>query len=319
VIEEPVIRIGSIDLGERIEVRDFDDLLDYRQATGSFALAKAAIALSGITPGRPGPTRRKTLSKVLAEFGGGIELTTLAAIPKGSGLGTSSIMGAVVVAALGRVMGRQLSQRELFHRVLRLEQALTTGGGWQDQIGGAVNGVKMIVTEPGMVPDAHIHYLPVDILDPQANGGRTLLYYTGVTRLAKNILQQVVARYLNRDREATATLRDIGLLARDVMDTFIRKDIERFGSLMDAAWQLNKRLDPNSSSVEIEALFARVRPHIYGGKLLGAGGGGFLLLVCRSPDDAVALRRMLERNPPNPRARFFDFAVSHEGLVVTVC
>ena len=317
VIREPVIRIGSIDLGERIEVREFEDLLDYRQATGTFALAKAAMVLSGLSP--TGGNHRKTLRKSLEDFGGGIELTTLAAIPKGSGLGTSSIMGAVIVAALGRMMGRPLSPRELFHSVLRLEQALTTGGGWQDQIGGVVDGVKTIVTEPGMVPDAHIHYLPLDVLDPSANGGRTLLYYTGITRLAKNILQQVVARYLNRDRATMATLRHIGAVAREVMDAFIRKDIERFGVLMDVAWQLNKRLDPNSSNGQIEALFARVQPHIYGGKLLGAGGGGFLLLVCKSPQDAAAVRTMLDADPPNDRARFFDFNVSTEGLVVTVC
>ncbi len=317
VIDEPLIRIGSIDLGVRIEVRDFDDLMDYRQATGSFALVKAAMVLSGLTPNAGG--HKRTLKKVLQAFGGGIELTTLAAIPKGSGLGTSSIMGAVIVAALGRAMGRQLPPRVLFHSVLRLEQALTTGGGWQDQIGGVVNGVKMIVTAPGMVPDAHIHYLPSDILDPSANGGQTLLYYTGITRLAKNILHQVVGRYLDRDRSAMATLRHIGAVAREVMDAFIRKDIERFGYLMDVAWQLNKRLDPNSSNDEIEALFARVRPHIYGAKLLGAGGGGFMLLVCRSPQDAAAVRQMLDADAPNSRARFFDFNVSTEGLVVTVC
>jgi fucokinase len=316
VIDEPVIKIGSIDLGQRIEIRDFEHLLDYRQATGSFALAKAAMALSGLAPG---PGRGKTLRKALRDFGGGIELTTLAAIPKGSGLGTSSIMGTVIVAALGRVQGRPLSQRELFHSVLRLEQALTTGGGWQDQIGGVVDGVKMIVTAPGMVPDAHIHYLPCDILDPQANGGRTLLYYTGITRLAKNILHEVVGRYLNRDRAAMATLRQIGAVAREVMDAFIRKDIERFGRLMDVAWQLNKRLDPNSSNEQIEALFERVGPHIYGGKLLGAGGGGFMLLVCKSPQEAAEVRRTLDADPPNSRARFFDFDVSAEGLVVTVC
>jgi galactokinase/mevalonate kinase-like predicted kinase len=318
VIDEPVIRIASIDLGARIEIRDFDRLLDYRQATGSFALAKAAMVLSGLSPGA-GPGGNRTLEKALDAFGGGIELTTLAAIPKGSGLGTSSIMGAVIVAALGRVMGRQLSQRELFHSVLRLEQALTTGGGWQDQIGGVVDGVKMIVTEPGMVPDAHIHYLPQDILDPKTNGGSTLLYYTGITRLAKNILQQVVGRYLDRDRAAMATLRHIGAVAREVMDAFIRKDIERFGSLMDVAWQLNKRLDPSSSNDEIDTLLARVQPHIFGGKLLGAGGGGFMLLVCKSTQDAAAVRRMLDADPPNGRARFFEFDISNEGLVVTVC
>jgi galactokinase/mevalonate kinase-like predicted kinase len=192
VIDEPVIRIGSIDLGARVEITSFDELTDYRQATSSFALAKAALVLSCLSPqGRTG-AGKAGLKKALEQFGGGLELTTLAAIPKGSGLGTSSIMGAVIFAAIQRVIGRELSQRELFHSVLRLEQALTTGGGWQDQIGGAVDGVKMAVTEPGFVPDARIHHVLPDILDPKTNGGLSLLYYTGVTRLAKNILQQVV-------------------------------------------------------------------------------------------------------------------------------
>jgi fucokinase len=319
VIDQPVIRIGSIDLGVRIEVRRFEDLLDYRKATGSFALAKAALVLSGIAPISNGSSRQKSLKTVLKGFGGGIELTTLAAIPKGSGLGTSSIMGAVIVAALARVTGRRLSQRELFHQVLKLEQALTTGGGWQDQIGGVVDGVKLIVAEPGMIPDARIYFVPSDILDPRANGGQTLLYYTGVTRLAKNILQQVVGGYLNRHRATMATLRSIHETAREAMDAFIRKDIEKLGVMIDAAWQLNKRLDPNSSNEQIEELFARVRPHVFGSKLLGAGGGGFMLMICKSPRDAVTIREMLEAGPPNERARFFDYDISHEGLVVTVC
>jgi len=318
VIDEPVIRIGSIDLGVRVEIRRFKDLLDYRKATGNFALAKAALVLAGLSPQVGDGARPRTLKKVLESFGGGVELTTLAAIPKGSGLGTSSIMGAVIAAALARAVGRDLSQRELFHQVLRLEQALTTGGGWQDQIGGVVDGVKMIVTESGMVPDAHIHYVPHDIIDPQNNGGQTVLYYTGITRLAKNILQQVVGRYLSRDRATVATLGRIGDVARGVMDSFIRKDIARFGALIDTAWRLNKRLDPNSSNDEIEALLARVRPYIYGGKLLGAGGGGFLLMICKSPADAMAVHQMLETEPPNERARFFDYSISDEGLVVTV-
>ena len=91
------------------------------------------------------------------------------------------------------------------------------------------------------------------------------------------------------------------------MDAFIRKDLAQFGRLMDVAWQLNKRLDPNSSNDEIEALFARVRPHIYGGKLLGAGGGGFMLMVCKSPDDAAAVRRDARTRAaerPGPLLRF---------------
>ncbi|MBL7154184.1 MAG: hypothetical protein ISS79_10750 [Phycisphaerae bacterium] len=317
VIDEPVIHISSIDQGASIRISNFDELLDYRRATSSFALAKAALVLSGLSPGTGG--RGGGLKKVLQRFGGGIEVTSLAAIPKGSGLGTSSIMGAVIFAAIQRVMGRELSQRELFHSVLRLEQALTTGGGWQDQIGGAVEGVKMIVTDAGLIPDARIHYVPSDVLDPGANGGHSLLYYTGVTRLAKDILHQVVGRYLNRDRAAMGTLRRMRFVAKSVAEALIRKDIAEFGGLVDLAWELNKQLDPNSTNTEIDRLFERVRPFIYGAKLLGAGGGGFMLMICRSANDAGAVRQMLEDEPSNERARFFDFDVSDTGLTLTVC
>ncbi|MFC1677915.1 hypothetical protein ACFL3G_12755 [Planctomycetota bacterium] len=314
-----MVRIGSIDLGERIEITELDDLMDYRKATSNFALAKAALVLSGFSPAMKFWRKGTSLKKMLSKFGGGIELTTLAAIPKGSGLGTSSIMGAVIIAAIGRAMGRELSQRELFHNVLKLEQALTTGGGWQDQIGGVVGGVKMISTQAGLLPDATIRYLSDDVLRPGLNNGQSLLYYTGITRLAKNILQQVVGRYLNRQRDTMATLGRIRAGAEDAAEAMVRKDTETFGRLVDIAWRLNKQLDPNSSSNEIELLFKRVEPFVYGAKLLGAGGGGFMLMICKSAEDAQAVRKMLEDEPGNERARFFDFDVSSEGLVVTVC
>ena len=127
-------------------------------------------------------------------------------------------MGAVLMAVIHRVVGRPLAPDALFHAVLRLEQALTTGGGWQDQIGGSVGGLKLITTRPGLVPQATIRYVPADILDPASNDGQTLLYYTGITRLAKNILEEVVGRYLDRDREVVATLANLRTLAEGMTE-----------------------------------------------------------------------------------------------------
>jgi len=318
-IQEPVIRIASIDRGTRIAISRFDELLDYREVKSEFSLTKAALVLSGFSPEDDGDGPSKSLREVLESFGGGLELTTLSAIPKGSGLGTSSIMGAVVLAVLNRVMGRELDRRELFHQVLRLEQAMTTGGGWQDQVGGVVDGLKLITTEAGMVPDAVVEFVPDDVLRPAEQGGQTLLYYTGITRLAKNILGQVVGRYLDRDRAAMAALSELGALAPQVSAAMARRDLPAFGCLIDEVWQLNKRLHPGSTNEEVESLLDRVRPHIYGAKLLGAGGGGFLLLVCKSPEAAREVRHELETNPPNSRARFFQFDVNQEGLQVTTC
>ncbi|MBM3293567.1 MAG: hypothetical protein FJY82_03495 [Candidatus Aminicenantes bacterium] len=314
------IRINSIDHGADLRIRELDELLDYKDPASRFGLAKAALALSGFSPAHARwPAGVRTLSAMLDRFGGGLELTTLAAIPSGSGLGTSSIMGAVLAAVISRMTGRALAPDELFNRVLQLEQELTTGGGWQDQIGGVLPGVKMITTKAGLVPDPLVHYVPADLLDPGRNGGTTLLYYTGLRRLAKNILRSVVGRYLDRDKATVETLRRLHAFPPQMVDAMSRKDHRRFGELIDVAWNLNKRIDPDSTTPEIEAVLGRIRRHIWGAKLLGAGGGGFLLVVCKSAGDAAAVRRLLSVRPPNPRARFFDYEVDDRGLTVTVC
>jgi galactokinase/mevalonate kinase-like predicted kinase len=319
ITAEPVICVRSIDLGTHLEIRDWKELFDCSSAVGAFSLVKAALIISGFAPRSGDSPDNRPLCDVLRSFGGGLEITTLAAIPKGSGLGTSSIMGAVLLAVIHRMTGRNLSADELFHNVLRLEQELTTGGGWQDQIGGAIGGLKLTTSPACMVPEATIRYLPADVLDPRLNGGQTLLYYTGITRLAKHILQNVVGRYLDRDRAAMAALGQLSGLASRMAEAIGRKDIRHFGRLIDAAWGLNLELDPHSTTPEIEDLLARIRPHLQGAKLLGAGGGGFLFLVAKSPADAAHVTRLLVESPPNDRARFFDFQVSDSGLAVSVC
>jgi len=319
VIPDPEIRINSIDHSVRIVIRELDDLLDYRQPASRFGLAKAALALCGFSPAEAAWKTGTSLRRMLERFGGGIELTTLAAIPSGSGLGTSSIMGAVLISVISRLTGRSLSHRELFHAVLRLEQELTTGGGWQDQVGGVVEGVKVIRTEPGMVPDPLIHFVPADVLDPWSNGGLTLIYYTGLRRLAKNILADVVGSYLSRVRSSMRILQELHTFPPAIADAMSQKSVERFGRLIDVAWGLKKGLDPESTTPIIEGILKRIAGHIFGATLLGAGGGGFLLLVCRSRADAEEVRRALSQDPPNERARFFEFGINQEGLVVTVC
>ncbi len=320
VIPQPEIRISSIDHGTKLEIHSIEELYDYKQPKSQFSLAKAALVLSGFSPKTSRwPDGVKSLDSLLKKFGGGLEITTLAAIPSGSGLGTSSIMGAVLLSVISRLTGRETSPRELFNLVLQLEQDLTTGGGWQDQIGGSVAGLKTIRTEPGLIPDPKIDFLPSDVIDPSKNGGLTLLYYTGLRRLAKNILGDVVGRYLNRDRAALDIFRRIHQFPSSMEKAILTKNLSGFGELLGLAWELKKDIDPNSTTEDIERILERVQAHIYGATLLGAGAGGFLLMVCRSNKDAGRIKKELKENPPNDRARFFDFSVSSEGLKLTVC
>ena len=231
VVEDPVIRLSSIDGGRHVEIRSWMicSIFSVPRTVSRWPKPRSRSPASR----RRWPPGRRTsrCARMLEEFGGGIELTTLVGIPKGSGLGTSSILGAVIMAVLRRMTGRPQSRRELFHDVLRLEQALTTGGGWQDQIGGGVGGAKITSTRPGLFPDPSIHYVPADVVDPKANGGSTLLYYTGLTRLAKNILQQIVGGYLNRDRAIMQALAEEHQVAHSIADAMARKDAAAFGQL----------------------------------------------------------------------------------------
>ena len=319
ILEKPEIRIISCDHESNVIIKDLEDLMDYRKATSKFGLAQAALVLSGFSPGRSTwPNEVKTLENMLEHFGGGIELTTSAAIPSGSGLGTSSIMGAVLISVINKLIGRKTTQRELFNLVLQLEQELTTGGGWQDQIGGTIKGIKMITTEPGLVPDPKIQFVKSDVLDPAVNKGQILLYYTGMRRLAKNILRNIVGNYLDRDRTTMEALRKLHVFPPFLVDAMEKVDIMRFGKLIDRALRLKKEIDPGSSNPELEKILEKFKPYMIGATFLGAGGGGFLLVVCMSPEDAAEARKALEKDPPNSQAQFFDYDISDTGLEITI-
>ena len=105
-------------------------------------MPKAAFVAAGVIP----EDTESDLRDILKQLGSGIDLTIFSAVPAGSGLGTSSILGSAVIACLSRILGQELTQEELFNRTLYMEQLMTTGGGWQDQIGGVIGGIKHIQT-----------------------------------------------------------------------------------------------------------------------------------------------------------------------------
>jgi galactokinase/mevalonate kinase-like predicted kinase len=199
-----------------------------------------------------------------------------------------------------------------------LEQVMTTAGGWQDQIGGIVPGVKLIKTDPGPSQIPKLHWVRFDMSPGSPLARRSLLYYTGYKRMAKNILQKVVGRYLSRDPEAIALIRDLKELAQKMERDLGAADIDAFGGGIERYWQLKKRLDPGSTNPQIEALLKPIDRYLTGKLLPGAGGGGFIYMIAHDAEAATQVRRKLQENPPNELGRFFDFQVDSAGLQVTV-
>jgi fucokinase len=238
----------------------------------------------------------------------GLEIRTDVNLPVGSGLGTSSVLAATVLKALLSMRGEEVSVQELSDLVLALEQFMTTGGGWQDQVGGVYPGAKLTMTGPG--PRQRLRVEPVQC--PAAFAERFVLYYTGIRRIAKDLLAQVVGRYLAREVQTVQVLHSIKTLAVEMAYAMRESDWDYLGSLLDRHWLLNQILDPHTTNAPINALLEQVRPYISGAKLAGAGGGGFLMLLAKSPDDAQDLRRFLA-SLPGPGA-LYEWAVAPLGL-----
>ncbi|HEX8712528.1 MAG TPA: hypothetical protein VF730_11685, partial [Terracidiphilus sp.] len=201
----------------------------------------------------------------------------------------------------------------LLSAVLQLEQRMTTGGGWQDQAGGIFPGAKLLITGPGL--RQHIRVQPVAWTPARRTEfhEHLVLYNTGIQRMAKDLLRQVVSRYLARETGTIQVLHSIKTLAVEMSYAMAEGDWKHLGELVDRHWQLNQILDPHTANAPINAILDLARPYIFGAKLAGAGGGGFLMMIARDADAAASLRVALAREAP-VHGGFTPYRIAEEGL-----
>ena len=313
--KELVVR--SIDLGVEEKIHTYEKLDTFAQPGSEFALAKAALALAGFLPRFHATGKYTSLKEQLEDFGWGIEISMVSAVPKGSGLGTSSILAATLLATLSDLCGLKWDKNALFTRTLALEQMLTTGGGWQDQAGAIYWGIKLIETSPGIVQKPVLRWFP-DHLFSHAYANRViLLYYTGITRLAKSILQEIVRGIFLNSPSHLRCIEEIGENVDLVADALEKCDYQALAKGINNSWILNQKLDSGTNPPEIQSIIDRVNDYLLATKLLGAGGGGYLLMLAKDEHAANRIVKTLNENPPNTRARFVSFQLSTTGLQIT--
>lgn len=144
-----------------------------------------------------------------------------------------------------------------------------------------------------------------------------LLYYTGLTRTAKNILAEIVrGMFLNNTRHINL-LDNMKQHALSVFEHMQQNDLEGFAKMVRATWEQNKALDPGTNPPLVEALCQRVDDLCYGYKLPGAGGGGFMYMIAKDAEAARRIRRTLTENPLTDNSRFVEMTVSKTGLQIS--
>jgi galactokinase/mevalonate kinase-like predicted kinase len=314
--KEPIIILHSIDLGAEERVETFEELACFNKVGSPFSIPKAALALAGFHPDFC-KEHYTSLRSQLEEFGCGIELTMLSAIPAGSGLGTSSILASTVLGALNDFCGLAWGKEEIGQRTLVLEQLLTTGGGWQDQFGGILRGVKMLQTERGFNQSPLVRWLPNELYTQPEYAACHLLYYTGITRTAKTLLAEIVRRmFLNHHDEITM-LREMKEHTQQLYETILRGDFEGMGRSVRRTWIQNQAMDKGTNPAEVKVLTDMIDDLCLGYKLPGAGGGGYLYMVAKDPGAAARIKQILSSNPQNRNARFVDMSLSENGLQIS--
>lgn len=314
--KEYKIVLRSIDLGAMEVIHTYEELRDFAKVGSPFSIPKAALVLAGFQPGFSNENY-SSLEEQLRAFGSGIEVTLLSAIPAGSGLGTSSILASTVLGAVADFCGLAWDKNEIGRRTLVLEQLLTTGGGWQDQYGGILQGVKLLQTHSGFEQCPLVRWLPDFMFTEPEYQKCHLLYYTGITRTAKNILAEIVRGMFLNSTEHLEMLNEMKAHAMDMFEAIQRGNFEDYGRLVAKTWAQNKKLDRGTNPESVESIIRKIDDYCLGYKLPGAGGGGYLYMVAKDSEAAARIKNILMDNPPNSCARFVDMRLSDKGLKVS--
>jgi len=209
----------------------------------------------------------------------GFDLLIHGEMPPGSGMGTSSSMTVALIGCLKEFTNRRMSKREIAELAYHIErEELKEKGGYQDQYApafGGFNYMEFFKNRVNVTPLRLSQELMNELLY------RLLLFYTGETRLSSEIHEDMAKRYKEGKRDYLKGMHNLKRIAHEMRRGLLRGDFERFGELLHEGWMEKRRLSGKITSPEIDRLYEIAREKgAIGGKILGAGGGGHLLVFC---------------------------------------
>ncbi|XP_078608481.1 L-fucose kinase-like isoform X1 [Branchiostoma floridae x Branchiostoma japonicum] len=298
----------------RLTCTELSDMETYCQPHAPGALLKACVVCADLVTL---PSLTSLREQLQTRHGGGFELHTWSDIPHGSGLGTSSILAGAILAVLYKVTGREADNLSLMHGVLYVEQLLTSGGGWQDQVGGLDPAVKIGRCRPQIPVKVEVEHITVSDEVLQALNSRLVLVYTGKTRLARNLLQDVVRNWYARLPEVVANCDDLVTNAEECAKAFREGDLGAVGDCMDRYWEQKKKMAPGCEPVAVRKMMTALKPHVYGQVLAGAGGGGFMCVLTRDPGGLQLVRNILQAAGVGEDVSIHTAEVDTTGITVT--
>jgi len=313
--EKPSISI-TLGNGEHIEVKCFDDMLDFCNPNAPGSLIKCCLIATGITD----MTKAEDVftDHMIEVCGNGLQIELWSDLPQGSGLGTSSILAGAVTAACWSAVGASYTRSDVVHAVLVVEQLLTTGGGWQDQVGGLHPGINLGVSRANYQVSVETQHKDCSEQFLVQLESRILLLYTGKPRLAKNLLQNVIRNWYSQDAEIVNCFETNYKLAEECWKNVEDENVDAIGECLSKYWTIKKKLAPGSEPKLIKDVMDVLKPFIVGGSLAGAGGGGFLAAVLKKDADRTRAIEEVRMIPGTERLTFHKATIDRKGIEVTI-
>lgn len=266
------IHIQSVDLNLSLSYRSGNEI----QLNGELDLVKAAILKMG------------------AHNSHGFDIFLHSDVPPGTGLGSSSALMVALVGLVKEFKGQSMTDYQIADLAYVIERKeLGIAGGLQDQYASTFGGFNFTEFYGDRVIVNPLRIRPETVNELEHN---LLLCFTGGTRRSDRIIDDQTARYVSQESRTVEGLREQKQLALAMKDHLLRSQLDDFGSLLHTAWESKKKFSPKISNSGIDELYEAARQHgALGGKVIGAGGGGFLLLYCefeKRHTVADAMRKM---------------------------
>lgn len=277
-LEENKVVLEYFDSGCRGEFYKADELSDITNPLEPFPLLKSALIACGIVP-LPG---EKAKENIFEKLGGGIHISAgVVGIPKGSGLGTSSILLAACIMGIFNFIGCETTNTEIYRCVLLAEQLMGTGGGWQDQAGGLTNGIKLETSDTGCRQEVRVEPLNVPKKFSDELNERFCLIYSGKRRLGRTILREIMGGYIQSNPLFIVTLKETYALAGEVKRNIESGNMQGFIDNLNRQMELTKKLDTGFTNEQLDRIFHACADMTAGKMMCGAGGGGFIQIVLK--------------------------------------
>ena len=290
------------------------DILDYNDPSAPGALVKCVLLAVGLVDLNSSLSLSQQIQNAIhptaldhsatKDGGVGIYIRSWSTLPQGTGLGVSSILAANIVVAVAAVAGKEFTLHNLMHVVLMVEQMLTTGGGWQDQVGGCYPGFKIAVSGDTLPLLVETHVIKTPANFNEIFNDHILLIHTGQSRLAKNLLQTVLRRWYQRDEVVTNVVDGLVTDAETLRTAIEQGDIIQVGHFVSKYWEYKKTMaSPPPTNLKhakeapvmplhIQRLAQRLKPLSHGLTLVGAGGGGYMCVITK--DSIVQTRPIIQ-------------------------